>query len=174
MKNGDYESLLWKLLEKEQLADLSQFHKPHFYDEVPLYSRNADIAFLSDCTNAKANAILLGFSLKFLNSVIAYEEHPAAFFAAITIRNGSPADRIVPNLFVWSGSISRLKDKLTLETATSAFGRKIERQLSKLHLLDHFGVREESANVPDLARVFIAPLHAPYPNFVAKTKVDGT
>ena len=35
--SNEYESKLWKVLEKGQLADMSQFHKPHFFDEVSLY-----------------------------------------------------------------------------------------------------------------------------------------
>ena len=49
MNNGNnYESRLWGLLEEEKLADLSQFHQRGFFDEVPLYSREADIDFLGD------------------------------------------------------------------------------------------------------------------------------
>src|SRR5947209_473582 len=85
MNNGDDdESKLWAVLTKEHLVDLSQFHKRRFFDEVPLYSRDSDIDFLAGYTNERANRILLGFALKFLKSVVSYEEHHAPYFAAIT------------------------------------------------------------------------------------------
>ena len=79
----NYESRLWRLLEKGKLADLSQFHRPGFFDEVPLYSRESDVDFLPD--DETANEVLLGFALKFLKSVIAYEQHRSGYFAAITV-----------------------------------------------------------------------------------------
>jgi len=44
--NGQYESKFWKILEKEGLADLSQFHRFGFFDEVPFYSRHSQVSFL--------------------------------------------------------------------------------------------------------------------------------
>src|SRR5437867_1337302 len=96
--NNHYEHRLWKLLEKEKLTDLSQFHADGTFDEVPLFSRESDIDFLPG-NHAAASEILLRFALKFLNAVIAYEDHPAGYFAAITIWSGS-ADLVIPNLFV--------------------------------------------------------------------------
>src|SRR5438105_2600018 len=58
-KNSDYETKLWKVLEKNQLADLSQFHRPHFFEEVPIYSRYSDISFLQECRPTEANKVLL-------------------------------------------------------------------------------------------------------------------
>src|SRR5437762_4130479 len=87
---NDYESRLWRLLEKEKLADLSQFHRHGFFDEVPLYSRESDISFLPGDKD-EASAILLRFALKYLKSVVAYEEHQTGYFAAITVSSLSPA-----------------------------------------------------------------------------------
>jgi len=161
--NG-YESLLWKVLEKEQLADLSQFHRAHFFDEVPLYSRETDVAFLP-ASRARANAALLRFSLKFLQAVISYGEVQTPFFAAVTIWDGSEEDLIQPNLFVWSGPPKKLKQKLELDAPATAFGKEIQHQLSKLRLRDRFAVREDTTTAAGIPRVFLAPARRPYPAF---------
>ena len=71
---NNYESRLWRLLEAEKLSDLSQFHQRGFFEEVPLIAREADIDFLPQGKD-RARQILVRFALKFLKSVIAYEEH---------------------------------------------------------------------------------------------------
>jgi Immunity protein 15 len=164
--SNNNESMLWKVLEKEGLADLSQFHKPRLFDEVPLFSRLSDISFLADLDSDEASAVLLRFGLKFLKSVIAYEEHRTPYFAALTIWSFSEDDPVVPNLFVWSDSISKLYDKLTLHVATTRFGKAIKRLVSQLRLPDPFEVREDTSTAPDMSRVFIGPSLPPYQNFV--------
>ncbi len=164
MNNG-YENRLWKLLEKAKLADLSQFHQPESFDEVPLFSRESDIEFL--LKDNAAREILLRFALKFLRSVIAYEEHRRGYFAAITIWGS--ADPLVPNLFVWCGDVRKLKEKLALEAATTSFGKQIKKLVSKLHLGKTFGVREDTLTLPRETRVFIAPEQPPYKGFVPLT-----
>jgi hypothetical protein len=162
--NNNYESGLWKLLEKEKLTDLSQFHQRGFFDEVSLYSRESDVDFLPDDEKA-ASAILLRFSLKFLKAVIAYEEHRTAFFAAITVWSFSP-DPLVPNLFVWCGAIRELEDRLTLNEVRTPFGRRVKRLVSRLRLSDQFQVLEDTSTIPDSTRVFLAPTRLPYLGFV--------
>ncbi len=167
MKNSnDYESKLWKLLEKEGLTDLSQFHKPRFFDEVPLYSRDSDVAFFRNATGAQASDTLLSFALKYLRSVISYEEHDMPYFAAITVWNFSEDDPIVPNLFVWSGPIKKLEETLTLNGVTTSFGKRIKRIVSRLRLQERFEVLEERSTMSNTTRVFIAPSPIPYPGFV--------
>src|SRR5260221_315470 len=101
MSNSEYyESKLWAVLTKEQLVDLSQFHRSGFFDEVPLFSRESDIDFLSAHPSHEANRILLGFALKFLKSVVSYEEHRSQFVAAVTVWEPAEDDRVIPNLFV--------------------------------------------------------------------------
>jgi hypothetical protein len=161
-----YDSKLWEVLEKERLVDLSQFHKPRFFDEVPLYSRASEISFLAECPSAQANGILLQFALKFLRSVISYEEHRTPYFAAITIWNLSEADAVVPNLFVWSGPAQQLKGRLKLDEPRTSFGMKMKRLVSKLRLRAPFEVLEDTATTPESSRVFIAPAKPPYQGFV--------
>src|SRR5882672_6416830 len=161
--HNQYDSVFWEILEKERLVDLSQFHKPDFFEEVPLFSREADLAFLSAYGGDRANAILLGFALKFLKAVISYEEHRMPYFAAITVWDFSGADVVVPNLFVWSGPVRRLEKKLTLVVPGTAFGRKIKRLVSKQGIRGPFEVLEEVATEPGTSRLFIAPSKPPYP-----------
>ena len=161
------ESMMWKLLEKEGLADLSQFHRPRFFDEVPLYSRESDIAFLMGDSRAAAGDILLRFSLKFLSSIISYEEHRTPYFAAITIRNPSGDDPFVPNIFIWSGPTRQLGNKLILDMPTTSFGKKIEASgSSRLHPLKRFDVLEDTSLAPDPSRAFIGLSQPPYRSYV--------
>src|SRR5438128_6904528 len=68
--NGQYESKFWKILEKEGLADLSQFHRFGFFDEVPFYSRLSQVSFLRGLSRDGADRVLLEFALKFLKALI--------------------------------------------------------------------------------------------------------
>ena len=130
VSENDYEAKLWAVLGREHLVDLSQFHKRNFFDEVPLFSRGSDIDFLSMYGSKRANSILLNFALKFLKAVVSYEEHRSAYFAAITVWSSTASELIVPNLFVWSGSIRRLQKKLVLDGVGTPFGRTIKRLVS--------------------------------------------
>jgi len=155
------ESRLWKLLEKENLTDLSQFHQQGFFDEVPLYSRQSDVDFLPDDKN-EANEILLRFALKFLKSVVAYEQHRTGYFAAITVWNFSDA-LLVPNLFVWCDALRGLKDKLRLQAVTTTFGKEMKQLAPRLDRGEQFEVLEDALTLPETTRVFIALARPPYP-----------
>jgi len=159
---NNHESLFWQMLEKNRLVDLSQFHKPGFFEEVPLYSRFADVAFLEDYRPDEANAMLLRFSLKYLRSLISYEEHVTPFLAAITVSNFSPGDPIVPNLFVWSRPVPELYDKLRLSEPSTPFSKRIKRFVSRSDAHDRHAVLQDT----EMARVFVAPSVPPYPGFV--------
>ncbi len=165
--NGDYESKLWKILEREGLADLSQYHRDGFFDEVPFYSRFADVAFLRNLGKDKADGDLLRFALKFLKALIWYDIPTKPFFAAVTIWQ-NPADKlIVPNLFVCNGDVEeQIGDGLALCTVKSAPSKRIERLLTRLQPLDAFQVLEESETAPEMTRVFIGYSVSPYPNVV--------
>jgi hypothetical protein len=166
MNNHHDENRLWRILEKEKLADLSQFHQSGSFDEVPLFSRESDIDFL--LKNDRANEILLRFALKFLNAVIAYEQHRRGYFAAITVWS-QPAEPLVPNLFVWCGDVRRLKKKLALDGATSSFAKQIRKIVSKVQLGEKFEIGEDTETVPDTTRIFIAPGRPPYRGFMPLT-----
>jgi hypothetical protein len=162
-----YDSKFWEILEKERLVDLSQFHKPRFFDEVPLYSRESEIAFLAEHTITHADVIILGFAIKFLRAVISYDEHRTPYFAAITVWDVSEGDPIVPNLFVWSGPVQQLKDKLNLGVPITPFGKRMKRLVSKLRFRSRCEVLEDTSTTAEMSRVFIAPLKHSYQGFVA-------
>src|SRR5205807_1165644 len=104
INNNNYEYKFWDILKREHLVDFSQFHRSGIFDELPLFSRESDLEFLAELTRDRANTVLLNFALKFFKSVVSYEEHRTAYFAAITVWSPSGSDPIIPNLFVWSGS----------------------------------------------------------------------
>jgi hypothetical protein len=158
---NNIESRLWKLLEKEHLTDLSQFHRPGFFDEVPLYSRQSDVDFLPDDKN-EANEILLSFALKFLKSIVAYDQHRTGYFAAVTVWNFSDA-LLVPNLFVWCNALRELKKKLTLQAVTTPFGKEMKHLAPRLNSGEPFEVLEDASTLPETTRVFIALARPPYP-----------
>jgi hypothetical protein len=171
MSNGNnYEAQLWKLLEEERLADLSQYHQRGFFDEVPLYSRESEIGFLP--ASKRANEIVLRFALKFLNAVIAYQQHEEGYFAAITVWDVS-ADPFIPNLFAWCGRVRELKRKLALNVVKTPFAKQIKKLVHKLALSEAFAVLEDTS-ISDATRVFIAPARAPYPGFAALNTFRGS
>jgi len=163
---GNHESRLWAVLTKEHLVDLSQFHRGSFFDEVPLFSRESDLDFLREYGSDRANIILLGFASKFLKSVVSYEEHRTPYFAAITVWSSAETDRVVPNLFVWSGSVRQLQKKLVLDVVRTPFGKKVKRLVSMRNMQSQFKILEDTATDPGETRVFISFSHPPYESFV--------
>jgi hypothetical protein len=160
------ESMLWKLLEKEGLADLSQFHQRRYFDEVPLCSRKSDIAFLTEDSSVDVSDTLVRFALKLLKAIISYESHRTPYLAAVTIWDFAGVDPVVPNLFVWSGPVNRLQKELILHVPKTLFGKKISRLVSKLRLPDKFEVLEDTSTDQAMSRVFIGLAQPSYPRFV--------
>ena len=160
ISSNNVESRLWQLLEKEKLADLSQFHQPGHFDEVPLYSRDSDVGFLSK----DADAILLKFSLKFLRAVVAYQEHRLGYVAAITVRK-DVGEHIVPQLFVACEDIRPIQEHLVLQTLATSFGKRIKKLIDRCDLGIPFDVFEESPDTGDETRVFISLALPPYLGF---------
>lgn len=164
------EVLLRKALESNGMADLSQFHTGDDGDEVPLYSRESDIDFLLQDYDIKGtNTVLLGFAVKYLQSVIAHKKHVKPYFAAITVWNYSKEEPIIPNLFVHPNP-DDLKGLLRLQDATTLFAKKMARLVSRLELSKEFVVFEDRVTDPDMVRVFIGPSSAPYKEFVLLRK----
>ena len=162
--NSDYEKRLWEILEHEDLGDLSQFHKAAWFDEVPLFSREHDIAFLPSQKDT-ASQILLRFALKFLKAVIAYEDHPTGYFAAITTWS-TASDPLIPYIFAWCGDVRELEHKLSLSPPSTPFAEKTSKLLSKVDLTGAFQVGEDAITVPGETRLFIAPEQPPYDGFL--------
>lgn len=165
------ESRLWRLLEEKGLADLSQFHRRGFFDEIPLYTRRSEVDFLPS-DEGEANAILLRFALKFLRAVVAYEPHRTGYFAAVTIW-GFADVRLVPNLFVWCDGPRMSATMPVLKSVRTPFGKQIKKLIPRRNPGDSFEVLEETSTVPDAVRVFVAPAEPPYPGFVTLERFRG-
>jgi hypothetical protein len=161
--NNNYDTKLWAVLERAKLGDLSQFHRQGFFDEVPLYSRESEVGFLRN--GVKEDEVLLSFALRFLRSVIAFDQHRDGYFAAITVWDFSDA-LLVPNLFVWCGPVGVLEAKLVLRKVDTEFGKRISALVPRLGLATRFSVLEDTHTDPDTARVFIAPRDRPYQGFL--------
>jgi hypothetical protein len=170
--NHDLDSKLWAVLTEERLVDLSQFHRPGFFDEVPLFSRASEIDFLSRYSNKEVNAILIRFALKFLKAVVSYEEHRSSYFAAITVWPAPEGDPLVPNLFVWCGSVWKLRNTLVLEAARTSLAKGIRQIVSgKGSGGDGFEILEDRTTDPAQSRVFIALAKKPYENYVPASRL---
>lgn len=165
-KQNQYDSLFWQALERNRLVDLSQFHRPHFFDEAPLFSRASDVSFLSKLPKTEANSAVLRFALKFLKSVISFEEHEAPFFAAITVSQFSTDAMLLPSLFVWSDPVVKLYERLILQNVKSPLGKRTQKVVDRLKLSDPHAVFEDTTRDRETQRVFVAPSLPPYPSFV--------
>ncbi len=165
--NVDYESKLWKILEKEGLADLSQYHRDAYFDEVPLYSRFEDVSFLRELGRDKADTALLRFGLKFLKALTWYEVPERPFFAALTVWHNPDDELIVPNLFVCNGDVyERVGDHLALGPVKVMASKRIEKLISRLQMIESHQVLEDIATAPLTSRVIIGYPIPPYPNIV--------
>ncbi len=161
------ESLLWRVLAKQRLADFSQFYTAGFFDEVPFYSRYADVEFLKKRGIAKANVILVEFSLKYLNALAAYDAPQLPFLAAITVRRCGTRELLLPHVFVCHGECEeRLSGHLVLRAATSSFGTAIGRLVNAARP-GAYQVLEDDLTVPGQVRVFIGHRAKAHPESVA-------
>jgi hypothetical protein len=156
IQGKQYDSLLWESLARNGLTDLSQFHSADFFDEVPLFTRESDVAFLAKRPGAR-NRVLLSFALKYLRSVVAYEQHHRPFYAAITVWKFSTKESLTPNLFMYLQSIDALEEVLLLHPVTTPFGRKMETLVGSLPLSGQFEVFEDTSTVAGFPRVFVGP-----------------
>jgi hypothetical protein len=101
---------------------------------------------------------------------VSYEKHRSSYFAAITVWPAPKGDRLVPNLFVWSGSVGKLRKSLVLEVPKTAFAKRIKRMVRANHARDEFEVLEDTTTDPNESRVFISLSRAPYANFVRMSR----
>lgn len=155
-----------EILDAERLTDLSQFTKDGFCDEVPLYSRYAQLSFLGDLPREQANAALLDLGLRFLEEVIQCSTSSKRFFAALTVvRQAEGEEPIVPNLFVCNHEPERQLERLRLHEARSPFSKSLNQLLSRM-AKSKYQLLEDDETLPGGVRVFIGPKAPPYPGFV--------
>jgi hypothetical protein len=81
---------------------------------------------------------------------------------------------VVPNLFVWSGSVQKLRKKLILDVVKTSFAKKIKRIIPARNLQTGFDLLEDTSTLPGEARVFISFSQPPYKNFVPLSKFRRT
>jgi len=165
--NGEFESQMWRVLEKENLANLAQYHRPGFFDEVPLYSRFADVSFLSRLKRDQADVFLLSFGIKFLKALIWYEIPRQPFLASLTIWHNPEDSLIVPHILVCSGKVQqRLGERLALQKVQGESAKRVLRLFSRLQLPDPLQVLEDRGTTTEMSRVFIGYKKAPYPKVI--------
>jgi hypothetical protein len=154
---------MWGILEKENLADLSQYHRPGFFDEVPLFSHFADVSFLNRYDRDSGDEFLLSFGIKFLKALIWYEIPRQSFLASLTIWNHPDDAFIVPHVLVCSGQVrKRLGERLQLQDVQAEPAKRIQRLFLRLRLPDPLQILEERSTTAEMSRVFIGYKTAPY------------
>jgi hypothetical protein len=142
------------VLKEEQLDDRTFLDAAGFFDELPLYSRYRQIAFLS--RYGDVNELLLKLSLNYLDSIIDQKRSLAECFAAITVWDHGNTEYIVPNIFVCNGWISRRLSRLRLAPADSAFAKSLSRTLKVANGSSEFVLAQDTISSPGSTRVFIA------------------
>jgi hypothetical protein len=68
-----------------------------------------------------------------LNAVVAYEPHPAGYFAAITAWNLSPG-LVVPQLFVWNRATGSLAECMRLHPVGTPFAKQVQKLIHGLRV----------------------------------------
>ncbi len=133
------------VLKDEQLADISScFSDPDFFDEVPLYSRYAQVDFLKQ--HGEVDQLLLELSLEYLQKVRSEDR-----FVAITVgRNEN--EYIVPYVFVCSNA---RREDLHLSPPSKGLGEYIQNLMQKINHQDYRIFEDHSAVSSDDVRVFI-------------------
>jgi hypothetical protein len=158
------EELLGVAVKFQGLEDLSLFHRDDFFEEVPLFTRSTDIAFLARLGREDADACLLDFGLKYLDGVLRYRVPRRAFFAAITIVDYGKSQPLVPSIFVCNGGIGeRLRGRLILRPPTTAFAARIASAVGSLDGPGRHRVLQDTLTVPRKTRVFVGRKGLPGP-----------
>jgi hypothetical protein len=162
----EFQHDMWQVIRSEQLTDLSQFHRPNFHDEVPLYSRYEQLVFLRHLSIQDIDQVLIAFSVRFLRAVVSYQETRTPYFAAITVWNLSDHEAIVPSLFFWSGQIKPLKQALSLKPVVNDWGKRLQNIVEEEDMSKKLLVLQDVDTEPGVSRVFISYKKPPYKAFV--------
>jgi len=156
MSTREYYIILNKILKRQELADLSQYSTPGFFDEIPLYSRFREVKFLEKLRQEDADKVLIGFGLQYLDSIVQQIEPTPLFFAALTFLDFPEDDYLVPNIFVCNGEVhSVLGDKLILRQPRGQFSTRINKAIKSLNLISLYSLKEDPYTVRECMRVFV-------------------
>jgi hypothetical protein len=150
------------VLKAELLADIpSSFRDPTFFDEVPLYSRYAQIDFLKEYGDV--DQLLLELSLEYLQRVeseLALSKSKR--FMAITVVRDDANETIVPSIFVCNSKARVRLKGLHLLPPSKGLGEYIKILMQKIGRVQDYDILEDRATVPDDVRVFISSKTPPH------------
>ena len=150
------ESKFESILRHEQLADRSQFATPHLFEELPLYSRNEQVKFLSGVGDP--NVLLLELAIKYLKEVVDHHPTASTWLAAVTVweHEGEADDPIVPKIFVCNGDVRQRLSDLDLQPAAGRLASLIESALRSNGNLGEMQVMQDDDTVCGSVRYFIS------------------
>ena len=143
------------VLREELLDDLSIYRKPHFFDEIPLYSRDKQVEFLKAFGN-EANLLLIEFSLEYLRRVVFDSHSKVARFIAITVARPENGEYVIPRIFVCNGNVREKLGELQLLPPEDRFARQISDLVHKAAPTTEFNVLQDKLTIPGDVRVFIS------------------
>ncbi|WP_284750373.1 hypothetical protein [Amycolatopsis sp. RTGN1] len=68
--DGTFTSALDALAASAEWSDIDSYHPSSPFDEIPLYSRDSDVAFFDGRPIREANEVLLRYSARFLADLV--------------------------------------------------------------------------------------------------------
>ena len=143
------------VLKAEQLDSIQKrFHDPAFCDEVPLYSRYAQVGFLKQFGDV--DRLLLELSLEYLRGVQTDRTgHKEKRFIAVTIIRDDVKEYIVPYIFICNDNPELRLKGLQLSPPAKGLGKYIQALLQAVGNLADYSVLEDRRAVPDDVKVFV-------------------
>ena len=144
------------VLRKEQLADRSQFSRPHLFEELPLYSRYEQIEFLSRFGDP--NTLLLKLAIDYLAEIVGTDADTPEWLGAVTMWEDDcdDDDPIVPSIFICNDEVKRRLKDLDLQPAIGKFASFIKTALESIGTCDEMVVMAEDNTVEGSIRYFIS------------------
>lgn len=141
------------VLRDEKLDDRSRYDAPGFFDEIPLYSRYRQVAFLRKYGDPEK--LLIEFALEYLASVARAKRSPTECFASITVMEHPDAELIVPCIYLCNGRIKSRLRTLRLARPLSKFAASLKRSLEELSPTSRYALAQDTISAPGNVRVFI-------------------
>ena len=144
------------VLKEEHLDEIpSSFREPGFCDEVPLYSRYAQVDFLKQY--GEVDRLLLELSLDFLERVKSeWTPGKPKRLIAVTIVRDDVDEHIVPYIFVCNSAPKTRLKELHLSPPSKGLGQHIQNLLRKTAHPQDYSVLEDRHTVPGEVRVFVS------------------
>lgn len=141
------------VLRDEKLDDRSRYDAPGFFDEIPLYSRYRQVAFLQKYGDPEK--LLIEFALEYLESIAQAKRSPAECFASITVMEHQDAELIVPCIYLCNGRIKSRLRTLRLARPLSKFAAALKSSLEHLGSRSRYALAQDTISAPGHVRVFI-------------------